>query len=119
MLATTNPPTAEQLHRAVRGRLGRAGLATVDRNLRKLLAERRAIALATAGPPAAVDGRLDPHDHFPCRTCGSPSDLVAPIAGEFSSRDLSRIVGGHRVEGLTARFRGICDACTSRGGAGD
>lgn len=116
LLATDRHPTADQLHRAVRDRLGRVSLATVYRNLRKLVAEGSAIEIAVPGQPARFDGRVDPHDHFLCRNCSGLIDVdrARRVSGGRPSID-----GNHRVEGWTVLFRGVCDGCATAVGTGD
>ena len=108
-------PTAEQVHLAVGRRLGRSCLATVYRNLRKLVDDGRALEIAVPGQPARFDGRLDPHDHFLCRSCASLVDVPRePDSARFRPRLAGPVAaGGFRVEAWSVLFSGLCDACAA------
>jgi len=114
-------PTAEQIHLEVGRRLGRSCLATVYRNLRKLVDEGRAAEIAVPGQPARFDGRLDPHDHFLCRSCTSLSDVPREPDPARSRPRLAAPVAerGFRVESWSVLFSGLCDACAAAARTGD
>lgn len=78
LAARHDHPTAEALHREIRGRLPGLSLATVYRTLEVLARAGLAIRLADASGVARFDARTDPHDHLRCLGCGRVEDLMAP-----------------------------------------
>lgn len=116
LCATRTHPTAEELHRTVRRELPSISLATVYRNLQKLVADDRARLVAVAERRTRFDGRTDAHDHFVCRACGRVVDVER-------SRGASRVrrppLGRHRVEEFSLTYFGRCASCAPAPGAHD
>jgi len=101
-------PTAEQVYQAVRAELPAVGRGTVYRNLQKLLLTGRARLVHVHDRAARYDARLDAHDHFVCTRCALVVD-VEP-AQRTTPRARKR-VAGHRVEGRTSTYFGVCRRC--------
>ena len=63
-------PTAEELYQRLKPDNPALSLATVYRNLRQLEACGRLRRVAVPDGSDRYDGRLDPHEHMICETCG-------------------------------------------------
>ena len=107
-------PTAEQVFRAVRRELPTISRGTVYRNLGKLLAARRVRLVHVHDRCARYDARLDPHDHFLCTRCTMLVDVESAPSSHRRVRPRAR-VRGHRVEGRTLTFYGVCRGCEEQG----
>ena len=110
---TESHPTAEWVHRLVRGRLPRVSLGTVYRNLRLLVAE--GLVAEIPGPHARFDANLDAHHHFTCVRCRRIVDVDGPLAEPQAEALRVRIaartglaITHHRIE-----FFGRCLQCRS------
>ena len=68
-------PTAEELYQRLKPDNPALSLATVYRNLRQLEACGRLRRVAVPDGSDRYDGRLDPHEHMICETCGRAVDL--------------------------------------------
>lgn len=108
LAASSAHPTAEQVYRSVRGEMPAVGRGTVYRNLGKLLGEGRVRLVHVHDRSARYDARLDPHDHFLCRSCAMLVDVERGHGSE--GRGAAR-VRGHRVEGRTVTYYGMCRTC--------
>ena len=86
-------PTAEELYQRLKPDNPALSLATVYRNLRQLEAY----------------GRLDPHEHMICETCGRAVDLCLGL--EPGLLDQIRQKTGAAVSGCRLVIWGQCEAC--------
>jgi len=112
LAASVAHPTAEQVLDGVRREVPAVGRGTVYRILGKLVADGHARVVHGSGRAARYDARLDAHDHFVCTRC----TLVADVEQHGARRSPVRArVGGHRVEGRTLTYFGVCRSC--EGGA--
>jgi Fur family transcriptional regulator, peroxide stress response regulator len=102
----TDHPTADQVLTRVRSSLPKVSRGTVYRNLAKLVGDGR-IQLVPVDRAARYDARLDAHDHFVCRRCGSVFDVPLRRARE-TAPDL---VDGHVVEAMERTYHGRCRSC--------
>jgi Fur family ferric uptake transcriptional regulator len=105
-------PTADDLHRAVRGLLPHVSLATVYRSLEALSAAGMVRMLHLAGGQMRFDGTLDSHYHVRCVSCGRVEDVPAkpfPPLQELAEKQTRYRVLGHRLE-----FDGVCQECGAR-----
>ncbi len=114
MAHTKEHPTADMVYLHVRKEFPNISLGTVYRNL-NLLAERgdiRKISVPDGGD--RFDGRMEPHSHVVCSTCGEVFDL------DLDSVDtdaINRIADEHFdgcVEGHTTLFFGTCPDCLKK-----
>ena len=116
VLATSREhPSAEQIHRAVRGRLPRLSLATVYKNLQAL----RAIGAVSdvnslhehgryeAALPGTSAGR--PHHHLVCIRCRKVLDFHDPRLDAF--RPSAHDVQGFEVSAVRVQVEGLCPHC--------
>jgi len=108
LFASREHPTAEQVYRAVRREMPAVSRGTVYRNLGKLLSTKRVRLVHVHDRCARYDARLDPHDHFLCTRCTALLDVESRAA---SRRPVDARVGGHRVEGRTLTYHGVCRRC--------
>lgn len=108
LCASRTHPTAEEVFDAVRLSIPSISLATVYRNLQKLVAQDRARVMALTDRPARFDGRTDPHDHFVCRRCARVIDVERTVD---RAQPRPRRVAGHRVQDLALTYFGSCAAC--------
>jgi len=104
-------PSAEQIFHAVRAELPAVSRGTVYRNLGKLLAAERVRLVHVHDRSARYDARLDPHDHFVCTRCTMLLDVERGQVKVGSGRTRVR---GHRVEGRTLTYFGVCRECEGR-----
>jgi Fur family transcriptional regulator, ferric uptake regulator len=101
-------PTADELHLRVRERLPRISLATVYRNLDRLVAEGQIARLECAGASRRFDGDVTPHSHVRCQRCQRVADL--PVSPDMSlvaaQASTDYLLTGARVE-----YLGRCPLC--------
>jgi Fur family peroxide stress response transcriptional regulator len=110
LVGSTEHPSAELIYRAVRRELSAVSRGTVYRNLAKLVADDRVRVVHVHGRSARYDARLDPHDHFVCSHCAM---LIDVEHGQAATSGRGR-VRGHRVEGRTLTYFGVCRNCEGR-----
>ncbi len=115
LAASREHPSAEQIHRAVRGRLPRLSLATVYKNLEAL----RAIGAVSdvnslhehgryeAALPGTGAGR--PHHHLVCIGCRKVLDLHDRRLDAF--RPTAHDVQGFEVRAVRVQVEGLCPRC--------
>lgn len=114
LLRSREHPTAEQLFHAVRREMPAISRGTVYRNLGKLLWAQRVRVVHVHDRCARYDARLDPHDHFLCTRCTMLLDVESTPAEPQRRRRPGR-VRGHRVEGRTLTYFGVCRGCEEQG----
>ncbi len=103
-------PTAEQVYRAVRRELPAISRGTVYRNLGKLVSAARVHLVHVHDRCARYDARLEPHDHFLCTRCTLLLDVESRLPAPHRRPSRARI-RGHRVEGRTLTYYGLCRGC--------
>ncbi|MDQ3522509.1 MAG: transcriptional repressor [Gemmatimonadota bacterium] len=109
--SSSQHPTAEQVHSAVRVEIANVSLATVYKALETLVACGLASKLAYGDEAARYDARTDDHCHTRCLRCGCvhdvagslPADLVAgiPVSADF------------RVQACRVEMIGYCGGCAA------
>ena len=102
-------PTAEEVYRQVAAEHPSVSRATVYRNLRQLEACSRLRRVAVPDGSDRYDGRLDPHEHMICETCGRAVDLCLGL--EPGLLDQIRQKTGAAVSGCRLVIWGQCEAC--------
>ena len=106
-------PTADELYLRVRERLPRISLATVYRNLDRLVAAGQVPRVEWAGAQRRFDGEVGPHSHVRCQRCQRVADLaVLPdlsLAAVQASTD-------YRVTGARVEYLGWCPVCAGTDG---
>ena len=105
----TDHPTADAVYTHVRENYPNISLGTVYRNLALLteLGEIRHIPLRDGAD--RYDGRMEPHTHFYCRTCGRLIDLP-PVKTSLLKRSVEGTFDGI-IESHNLTFSGICGRC--------
>ena len=68
-------PFADEIYRRVRKKLPRISLATVYRNLQRLVEDGKIRAFLLGERVARYDPETNDHDHFICESCGRIIDL--------------------------------------------
>lgn len=112
LAASDRHPSAEQIYHAVRAQLPAVSRGTVYRNLAKLLGAEQVRLVHVHDRSARYDARLDPHDHFVCTRCTMLLDVERGHAKLATGRGRLR---GHRVEGRTLTYFGVCRECEGQG----
>lgn len=104
----TDHPTAEQVLTRVRSSLPTVSRGTVYRNLAKLVGDGR-VQVVPVDRAARYDARLDAHDHFVCRRCGTVFDVPLRSVRERPPGSLD----GHVVEAMERTYHGSCRSCAA------
>lgn len=104
-------PTADDVFTAVRVRIPDISLATVYKSLETLVGCGLASKLSNGDGSARYDGRVDPHHHARCLSCGVVIDVPGQLAGDV----LGALgpVAGFGVEGYRLELVGRCESCGS------
>jgi Fur family peroxide stress response transcriptional regulator len=101
-------PTAEQIFLKVRCQLPNVSLATVYRNLQKLVGEGK-LQVLTLGRAQHFDPLVRSHQHFICEQCSQVYDL---LLDSRETRLLSRLPDeGFTVTSHQLAFFGRCKKC--------
>jgi Fur family transcriptional regulator, peroxide stress response regulator len=109
LAASTDHPSAEDLHRRIRGKLPTVSLDTVYRTLDTL--ERHSLVgkVPVVKGPARYDAAMHPHHHCVCSKCRKIEDLT------WEAVDAMELPSGSRQWGnVTNRFvelYGVCARC--------
>lgn len=109
-------PTADELHQRVRERLPRTSLATVYRNLDRLVTEGLAVRLEAGGGQRRYDGEVAPHCHVRCRNCQRLADLPLQPAAAL---ERARQATDFKVEEARVEFVGLCPDCARAEAVGE
>ena len=108
----TSHPTAVELFEIARARLPKISLATVYRNLDRLVASGAVQKLEFAGSEARFDCDAEQHYHVRCVHCEQVADVHDLPAG-FVKPDVKSL-GGHEILGHRLEFIGVCPQCKGR-----
>lgn len=102
-------PTADDVFTAVRVTIPDISLATVYKSLETLVGCGLAAKLSNGDGSARYDGRLDPHHHARCLSCG----VVIDVPGRLDGDVLGALgpVSGFGVEGYRLELVGRCEKC--------
>ena len=105
--AAGRPLAPEECLALARREVPRLGLATVYRNIRRLVAEGRLRPVELPGAPARYEiPRADHHHHFHCRACDGVFE-VDDCPGGFGEL----APGGFRLERHEVILYGLCAGC--------
>ena len=111
LLSTNEHPSADIVYQHVREDFPNISLGTVYRNLNLLADMGEAIKISTPDGGDRFDGRVDPHYHVVCRSCGKVYDLTMD---EQHSQSITEYADRHfngTIESHTTLFYGICKEC--------
>ena len=103
-------PTAEDVFLGVRTEVPGISLATVYKSLEMLVNCGLAKKFNPADGSARFCGRIEPHHHARCLTCGSMSD----VAGELGALDIATLQSqaeGFNLVGYELELTGYCSDC--------
>ena len=104
----TSHPTAEDIFLNVRRQLPNVSLATIYRNLQKLVGEGK-LQVLTLGRAQHFDPLVGSHEHFICEQCAQIYDL---LLDSRETRLLSRLPDeGFTVTSHQLAFFGRCKKC--------
>jgi len=105
-------PFAHEIYQRVHKRLPRIGLATVYRNLHRLVEEGKIRTLLLDEQGARFDPETNQHDHFVCERCGRVIDLFLRRPRQV---DLGPLVKqGYVVTTRDLTVHGMCQVCAAR-----
>ncbi len=104
-------PTAEQVHTAVRVKIANISLATVYKALETLVACGLPSKLAYGDEAARYDARTDDHFHTRCLRCGSVHDAAGSLPADLLSG--ISVNGDFRVQACRVEIIGYCGNCAA------
>lgn len=101
-------PTIQEIHTKIQNNNSKVGIATVYRNINKLVDEKQ-INKLQIGDVSHYDGNITPHDHFICKNCGKIIDL---FDNNYDSL-IKDVENKHqlKIEQLSILYEGICEEC--------
>jgi Fur family transcriptional regulator, peroxide stress response regulator len=108
-------PFADEIYRRVRQTLPRISLATVYRNLQRLVEEGKIRSVVLGERVARYDPEISDHDHFICERCGRVIDLFLEREREIDLTPLAK--AGYIVTMHNLMVYGVCQVCAARGDA--
>ena len=109
LMAATDHPSAEALHRRLRLKMPALSLDTVYRNLADLANRGLISKVETSQSLARFEANGLPHHHLICRTCGEIMDFQWPIIDNASLPDEIRDWGMIEHKNIVAY--GVCRRC--------
>ena len=107
---TTTHPNADEVFQMVRMEVPGISLATVYKSLETLVSCGLATKLTYSDGSARYDGRVDPHHHAKCVSCGSVMDVPGKMREEHL-RSLTEGLDGFSVLGYRLELTGFCGSC--------
>jgi len=106
-------PFADEIYRRVRKKLPRISLATVYRNLQRLVEDGKIRTVLLGERVARYDPETNDHDHFICESCGRVIDLFLERDRQV---DLTPLVSdGYLVSTHNLTVYGFCQVCAAPG----
>ena len=109
LMAATDHPSAEALHRRLRLKMPTLSLDTVYRNLADLANRGLISKVETSQSLVRFEANGLPHHHLICRTCGEIMDFQWPIIDNTSLPDEIRDWGVIEHKNIVAC--GVCRRC--------
>lgn len=107
-IAMLNHPTAEEISNAICSQCGKSSVATVYRNLNKMVAQGELKKIISAGKVDRFDMNTEKHYHFVCNSCSRLFDMHLPYQASLNEQ---ASIGGHHIDNHTLIFTGICNNC--------
>jgi Fe2+ or Zn2+ uptake regulation protein len=105
-------PFADEIYRRVRKKLPRISLATVYRNLQRLVEDGKIRTVLLGERVARYDPETSDHDHFICQHCGRVIDLFLERNRQV---DLTPLLSeGYIVSAHNLTVYGVCQVCAGR-----
>jgi Fur family transcriptional regulator, peroxide stress response regulator len=106
-------PFADEIYRRVRKKLPRISLATVYRNLQRLVEDGKIRTVLLGERVARYDPETSDHDHFICESCGRVIDLFLERERQIDLTSLAN--NGYVVTAHKLTVYGVCQVCTGSG----
>jgi Fur family peroxide stress response transcriptional regulator len=103
-------PFADEIYRRVRKQLPRISLATVYRNLQRLVEDGKIRTVLLGERVARYDPETSDHDHFVCEQCGRIIDIFLERDRQIDLTPL--LCAGYRVTMHNLTVYGVCQVCT-------
>ncbi len=101
--------SAEEVYQKVKEVDSTIGIATVYRQLNKLVEQNRILRIRDKDQGYVYDGNSKPHYHFHCRICDTYSDVWMTLTDEMIKHveeELDAEIESHRII-----FEGVCKHC--------
>ncbi len=114
--ATDSHPTAEWLFEQIRQEMPQISRGTVYRNLNILIQSGEVQEVITPDENRHFEARLDTHYHFICRRCDAIYDINDVLPEGILDQVTAKI--GHRIEGHSLEFYGLCRNCSEEKAGG-
>ena len=105
-------PFADEIYRRVREKLPRISLATVYRNLQRLVEDGKIRTVLLGERVARYDPETSDHDHFICESCGRVIDLFLKRDRQVDLTPLTS--DGYIVTRHSLTVYGVCQACVAQ-----
>jgi len=102
-------PTADQIYARVRRKLPNISLATVYRNLQKLVGSKK-LQVLMLGRSQHFDPLVQRHQHFICEVCDRVFDVLVDAQREIRPAKLPK--EGFTVTSHQLAFYGTCKTCS-------
>ena len=110
--STESHPSAQWVYDRLKPRIPDLSLGTVYRNINLFRAEGKVISVGVVGGEERFDGRVEPHPHFVCESCGAVLDLAGEIQSELTTHP-SIVIPGCTIDTRKTVFYGICKVCAA------
>lgn len=103
-------PTIEELYAIAKENIPGVGIATVYRNIEKMLKKSEIVRIDIPGEASRIDGNTEKHYHFRCTSCGVVEDVWIDLPVEDYIRSIDPLRKA-RVLDHTLEFTGLCEKC--------
>ena len=111
---TLEHPTADTVYLHIKEEFPNISLGTVYRNLNLLADMGEIIKISTPDGGDRFDGRIDPHYHVVCQSCGQVFDLKLDEQHIQAVNELANRYFEGTIESHTTLFSGTCKACEEK-----
>lgn len=114
LMTTTTHPTADEVYMHVKKDFPNISLGTVYRNLNLLTDIGEAVKISTPDGGDRFDGKVVPHNHFLCKSCGRLLDLELDMK---SIEEVNRLAAENfdgLIESSSTLFYGECSDCIKK-----
>ncbi|MFW5807836.1 MAG: Fur family transcriptional regulator [Spirochaetota bacterium] len=105
-------PTIEELYTIAREQVPGVGIATVYRNIEKMLKNNEIVRIDVPGGASRIDGNVEKHYHFRCIKCGRVDDVWIDLPVERYVATIEPLKHAE-VTDHTLEFTGLCPNCKS------
>lgn len=103
-------PSPEEIYHCLQQEHSDISLASVYRNLKLFKDEGLIVSLGCVNGVERLDGRVEPHVHFACTSCGAVMDVPDVQVPQSVSQAAAQSLGC-RVENTRLVLTGICKNC--------